>query len=120
MRRWLTLLLLVVLPLQLSWAAAASSCAHEESGRAAQHVGHHEHEHDEASSAASGDAATDEGGVLTVDADCAYCHLGCAKTVATTFVPLRVAASPDVAVQRDALHTSHIPPGPERPDRRLA
>ncbi|MGD9944269.1 MAG: hypothetical protein AB7S98_13635 [Burkholderiaceae bacterium] len=43
MRRWLLALMFIVLPLQASWAAAAAYCAHE-SGAAARHLGHHEHE----------------------------------------------------------------------------
>lgn len=51
MRRWLTVFLLFLLPLQLSWAVAATYCAHE-AVPAVSHVGHHEHRHE-----ASGDAA---------------------------------------------------------------
>ena len=32
--------------MQLSWAAVASYCQHESSATTAQHVGHHEHQHD--------------------------------------------------------------------------
>lgn len=53
MRRWLALLLLCLLPLQVSWAAVADYCTHEH-GRAAQHFGHHDEEHP-ASSAPSDD-----------------------------------------------------------------
>ena len=44
MRRWLSILLLVVMPLQLSWAAVAAFCAHESSPKA-PHFGHHAHAH---------------------------------------------------------------------------
>lgn len=44
MRRWLALVLLCLLPLQVSWAAVAEYCAHEQ-GPAAQHFGHHDDEH---------------------------------------------------------------------------
>lgn len=48
MRRWIAILMLIVLPLQLSWAVAANYCMDEE-GAGAQHFGHHfhgqEHEH---------------------------------------------------------------------------
>lgn len=39
MKRWLFILLMLALPLQLSFAAVASYCGHEE-GAAAQHFGH--------------------------------------------------------------------------------
>lgn len=77
MRRWLTLLLLVMLPLQFSWSVAAAYCQHESSPEV-RHVGHHEHEHqaapDEADKAASQDVSK-----LTGDNDCGYCHLSAAR-----------------------------------------
>lgn len=44
MRRWLTILLLVMMPLQLGWAAIGSYCQHE-SGSQTKHFGHHAHQH---------------------------------------------------------------------------
>ena len=44
MRRFLLLLLLCLLPLQISWAAVAEYCGHEQD-KAAQHFGHHDDEH---------------------------------------------------------------------------
>lgn len=70
MRRWFTLLLLVLMPLQSVWAAAAAYCQHEE-GRTAQHVGHHAHEHH---GAASGHGQ--DGNAGDFDGDCGHCHLG--------------------------------------------
>ena len=61
MRRWLTVALLVLLPLQSFWAAAATYCAHEQSA-ASQHFGHHEHRHHGASAKADG-AQADAGKV---------------------------------------------------------
>ena len=75
MRKWLTILLLVFLPLQLSWAVAASYCQHE-SGAAAKHFGHHDHQH----KAADGkDASPDPSKLMGGDPDCASCHAGCAS-----------------------------------------
>ncbi len=45
MRRWLALVLLCLLPLQVSWAAVADYCAHEH-GQATPHLGHHDEEHE--------------------------------------------------------------------------
>ena len=53
MRRLLLLCLLCLLPLQISWAAVANYCGHEQD-KAAQHFGHHADEH-KASSGASDD-----------------------------------------------------------------
>lgn len=104
MRRWLILFLLTVLPIQFSWAEAASYCAHETGAAAAQHFGHHEHQH--ASSAASDEAVS--ANAAGVDLDCGACHAGCALAMVgslgsmpslapATFVqphPLRVTAPP--------------------------
>lgn len=72
MRRWLAVLLLALLPVQLTWAAVAPYCQHEttQSG----HFGHHEHHHhaavaDEADGASGADKSP-----LTVDFDCGQCH----------------------------------------------
>jgi hypothetical protein len=84
MRRWLTLLLLVVLPLQFTWAAAAGYCQHETSSTAG-HFGHHQHEHK-----ASSDGGLEQGldgksaAKLQGDADCSYCHLASVNPVQIT------------------------------------
>ena len=44
MRRFLILVMLCLLPLQVSWAAVSDYCGHEQ-GKAAQHFGHHDHDH---------------------------------------------------------------------------
>ncbi len=43
MRRWIAILLMIVLPLQLSWAVAANYCQ-DEQGQDEQHFGHHVHQ----------------------------------------------------------------------------
>ncbi len=87
MRRWLTLMLLVFIPLQLSWSAAAAYCHHENAG-AARHFGHHPHEHvDKADPSSLKDAAAKAEAHKThkadqpCDGDCAYCHLGSAAAL---------------------------------------
>lgn len=69
MRRWFAVLLLVFLPLQTIWAAAAPYCGHEEE-LAAWDVGHHTHEHRDAQP--SGDEGSD--GLPSSHADCHVCH----------------------------------------------
>lgn len=94
MRRWLTIFLLVFLPLQFTWTAAAAYCQHEqESGIG--HFGHHEHKH-AASTASNGDAASDAANGNDNDApapgaehtDCAFCHLSLAKSFGTLAIAL--------------------------------
>ncbi|MGB5235101.1 MAG: hypothetical protein WBN85_08005 [Candidatus Macondimonas sp.] len=41
MRKFVALILLVLMPLQLIWAADAVFCSHHEQGAAAQHIGYH-------------------------------------------------------------------------------
>lgn len=73
MRRLLLIVLMFVLPLQWTWAAAASLCAHEPEP-AAQHFGHHQHEHHGAAAqGAKADQEADVGGVGS-HPDCGVCH----------------------------------------------
>jgi hypothetical protein len=79
MRRFLIVFLLFALPLQVSWAAVATYCKHE-SGAAAQHFGHHEHEHP----AKQADPAKDPSSLI-VDNDCIACHLASAGVLPAVF-----------------------------------
>ena len=78
MRRWLSLLLLVLLPLQFTWAAAAVYCQHE-AAPAARHVGHHEHEHEDAVQAKKDTRDAVKLAKFTSDNDCGSCHLTALK-----------------------------------------
>lgn len=44
MRRFIVIIMLCLLPLQVSWAVVAEYCGHEQE-KAAQHFGHHDDEH---------------------------------------------------------------------------
>lgn len=117
MRRWpVILFLLLVLPFQMVWAAAAPICAHEMQVGGNKHFGHHEHRHQGTEQTAP--AADDNGnGSGAYHADCQTCHLGSSATLASTVVA--VVALPHGAVRGDhgARYRSHVPSGPERPDR---
>ena len=67
MKRLFLIFLIVLLPLQFSWAIAGAYCAHEEA--AAPHFGHHVHKHDETK-----DDGKHKAKKIQVDADCDYCH----------------------------------------------
>lgn len=45
MRRFFLILLVMLLPLQSVWAAAAAYCGHEQRPAAQWHLGHHQHQH---------------------------------------------------------------------------
>lgn len=120
MRRWLTILLLFVLPVQFSWAAAAAYCQHEQTATAS-HVGHHSHDH-------KGDTAEKSGvgkhqakaGKLVADNDCGYCHLSFAKPM----LPLALHFGADVHFTPEVASTqaygSRGPDHPDRPNWRIA
>ncbi|MBX3624098.1 MAG: DUF2946 family protein [Rhizobacter sp.] len=121
MRRWLTILLLVMLPFQFTWAAAASYCQHETAPET-QHIGHHQHEHKAASDAGKvkTDAQDAKSTKLVADNDCGYCHLNAAKSV--QLQALEVPALKGPAVQDAAVQPlpTRDPERHERPNWRLA
>lgn len=116
LRRWICIVLLLVAPLQLSWGAVSAYCQHE-SGAAAKHVGHHDHQHDGGSGTepSDGDPARSGG----IDPDCAGCHMCCAPVLLAS---VRVNAIPNG--HADLKDVSGLPssaafPPPYRPQWRL-
>jgi len=76
MHRLVLVFLLLLLPVQWTWAAAASVCRHE-SGAASQHFAHHEHQHEAGVNGAAEVKNLSESGTSLFDlahADCASCH----------------------------------------------
>mgnify|MGYP001160728604 FL=1 len=84
MHRWITILLLVLLPLQSLWASAGSYCEHEQ-GSDVWHFGHHAHAH---SDSAHGEPQSP----TAKHPDCATCKLY-AKTLAAVASTLSLPAS---------------------------
>jgi hypothetical protein len=118
MKRLLLIFLLAMLPLQMSWAAVTGYCQHEE-GKAAQHLGHHEHKHQ-----ASGDSKQSDkkskNQLGVNDVDCGYCHLSCLNIVSQPQPELAFPkASTPVEFQFHP-YRSHIPDGLTKPDWQLA
>ncbi|RZI40012.1 DUF2946 domain-containing protein [Herbaspirillum sp. HC18] len=112
MKKLLLIFLLVLLPLQFCWAAAAAYCQHE-GEKSAQHFGHHSHKHD--AKADLPDNA-DKGGKVKIHVDCGYCHLSCQVSALTT-VPEVVLPTGSTHVEKPARpYSSHIPDGLQRPD----
>lgn len=116
MRRWLFILLLLVLPFQMAWASASPYCAHEVDISASKHFGHHEHKH-----AADGEITLAMDGIEDASgayhADCESCHLGCSAAFSSysrLIGSLPHGGAPSVCMPS---YASHIPAGPERPDR---
>lgn len=118
MRRFVLICVMLLLPVQWTWAAAAAYCAHESSPAAARHFGHHEHVHKSSSTESSKQGQSAKTGAL--DLDCEYCHLSAAQWLPALhdIVPPTLGAS--FELQDPTLVGSHIGSGPERPDRGLA
>lgn len=112
MRRWLSILLLVFMPFQLSWAAVATYCQHE-SGTRSQHFGHHEHQHQPPASQSGEDTNPKASAALDI-ADCHF-HCQCAAALpAPMGTPVVIGAShlTDWAVSHAI---APVLPQPERP-----
>jgi hypothetical protein len=111
-KKLLLIFLLMALPFQYSWAAAAMYCQHEKAH--ATHFGHHSHQHQ-----AQPDEPDGQSKSTKFHNDCGYCHLSCQAPLLMT--------APDITVTVGLAHpeviplsfSSHIPDGPKRPDRRL-
>ncbi|MDC8760742.1 hypothetical protein [Janthinobacterium fluminis] len=110
MKRIFLILLLLALPLQMSWAAASAYCLHEE-GKSAQHLGHHSHEHK--AKAEKTPAKKDNG---QPHSDCNFCHgIGQATFPITAHLAVFSPGSSPVEAS-PIFYASHIPDGPKRPD----
>jgi hypothetical protein len=110
MRFWLIILLTILMPLQLSWAATGRYCQHE-SDITSNHVGHHTHQHQVTE-------RTDSGGdfakTISVDLDCGTCHAGCSVAIQEPDVVNKVALTLMLA----PLRMVRSSPGPgDRPER---
>lgn len=127
MRRALTLLFLLVLPIQFCWAAAAAYCLHGTPGHETAHFGHHEHRHVEAPSSAgahaSGDAAHTDASqaeadlqASLLDDDCAFCHLGHLQAVGSVVAHVRAVTGQAVTDPPMQALTAPRPSRHERPN----
>ncbi|GCL64789.1 hypothetical protein [Pseudaquabacterium pictum] len=117
MRRWLAILLLVLLPLQSTWAAVASYCAHAAAG-AVDHGGHH----GQADTSHADHGVVPEQPVSSDSASCVLSGMGCGHchghgagmlSVASGFVPAAHGGAPSAATAVPG--AEHLPAQPERP-----
>lgn len=95
--RLLIVILLSIIPLQMSYAAASGYCSSSEHGSVTSHFGHHVHNH---VPLADGDNSAAKAGA---DFDCSLCQLACGHIL--TRVPSQPGASP---------HARPEAPAPER------
>lgn len=114
MARRLTLILLAVITFQFSWAVISNYCMHE-SGRAANHFGHHQHH----ASAEELSLAAKDGSHLNKkasghDAHCAYVYVaGAPVNSAESWGRIDDVSS--AVLRPTASPSSVIPSPPERP-----
>lgn len=110
MRKWLTIFLLLM-PLQVAWAAASAYCQHA-GDISVEHVGHHTHKHHGQSVDRSLADQAQQGGS---DSDCGICHAGCSFAVPFTFSGTEFLTSLVTIKSSEQLFTSHPLDLPERP-----
>lgn len=118
MRRVLAILLLALLPIHFTWAAATAHCAHK--ARAdAPHFSHHQNQADAGPSIYPvGDAIIDPQSYKapgTTDLDCGHCHGTCGLMV--TGPPALPGALPSAppSATLDETGSAQAPTRPERP-----
>ena len=84
-RRLFALVVLLLLPLQLTFAAGAEYC---ETGKShSSHFGHHVH----ASQDVQGDVGDGQDGTKSPGKTCAFCYLGCSQAATSKFEWVAVA-----------------------------
>ena len=125
MRRLLLICLLVMLPFQFVWGAAAGYCQHEESAKRS-HLGHHAHKHQDNNSQDGGlevsEHATPDkkASAGAEDADCATCHLGCGHAVVSGLAMFAAETDRGYASTYGQAHPPLLPSLIDRPNWALA
>lgn len=109
MKRLVIILMLMLFPLQATWAAIGAYCQHE-SDVAAQHFGHHAHQHK------ADEGKTKKGALPKFDADCAFCCVsGIAHFISSfDYIPIDELSMAHALTASDALPSS-LHERPERP-----
>jgi len=121
MKRFILTLLLMMFLMESTWAAAAQYCRHE-LGIAAQHFGHHTHEH-KAGDKSTLDQTTlkaDDSSKPKADNDCPYCHLGAMKSMLSVVVFMPTATSLPTLTIAFSSYPTVTPRQPERPNWSIA
>jgi hypothetical protein len=111
MKRYLAIFLLVLLPLQFSWAAMAGYCEHE-TAVSSKHPGHHSHDH---ASAEHPETAQSAEPSACMDHDCATCHLGCAAALVSDLNTTTVSVSDNHPFHLQVMASQPSTERPERP-----
>ncbi len=109
MKRLVIILMLMLFPLQATWAAIGAYCQHEKDV-ASQHFGHHAHQHK------ADEGKSKKGSLPKLDADCAFCYVsGAAHFVSSIhYIPIDALSMAPPRAGSDALPSS-LHERPERP-----
>ena len=121
MRCCFAIVLLVLLPLQFSWAAVGSYCGHETQAEV-EYFGHHDHKHHASSDLVKLDAnsdvnsdAVDGKSSGAMNLDCGHCHGTCSMMLNLPLVlPGALSTAPPIATI-DEPGGAHAPTRPARP-----
>lgn len=115
MRRWIALLLLVLLPLQFSWAAL-STYGDNDAPATLHHPEHHATAKHSLTAANADLADTGNGtsaGALCID--CGHCHGSFSGLIAATLTLEQRLLAVSPTLVGDTRRVGHIPAPPERP-----
>ncbi len=118
MRRALLIFMMVLLPFQWVWAAAASTYTHESEVSTPQFSKHaHEHVHEHVVEQVNGAADADQGSFAADHPHCGGSHVWADMSCDdATLQPISGWARERIGTTTPA-YNSHVPSGPERPDR---
>lgn len=126
MRCLLAIVLLVLLPFQFSWAAAAPYCGHETQVDVG-HFGHHDHMHHADAGDNVGLGANQAAGLDTnagagdgkapgaMDVDCGQCHGGCSVLLNLPSAAADTRSMAQTSATLDEDGGAYAPARPERP-----
>ncbi len=109
LKRFFLLLMLFVVPLQMSWAVESNYCQHE-TGKAAQHFGHHAHTHQ-----SQPDDDSKNSPLSKIDKDCSYCHMSNISIFSSSFSLPPILVTAEVGVVNTISISFSSPDRPERP-----
>lgn len=98
--------------MQFSWEAMSAYCEHEQEV-AADHVGHHAHQHQ--SKDVNKNDTADQSKPGEFDADCGVCHAGCLVPLTDAMMSLHTITANGSFANLQILYVASFPAEPERP-----
>lgn len=135
-RQFLCITLLLLLPLQVTWAVFSPYC-HNEVGLEAQHLGHHGHNHDYSAQYLVGENSQDQTAIVQdlvpvnspsdanaksatvndgLNSDCGTCHSSCTTAILGREAKADVVSVLTNPIHSDASASNYDKDRPERPN----